>query len=221
MNTLTVLAQKRYVAKLLPYLVSGQSFFARFSDKYVETVEGSWLNSPLAPFDAVTQQFLQPVRPATTSIRAFYRYPPSRRNRAFKTLVSRQKTGWTMDPSNEALFDARFVFIGMRDTGLRLVYSFDSERIDLNVLFSALWNPVLLTNPGTGIGPVTVRFAKSIPPETSTLRFVLHIGSCPEVLVYAPRHRIRDVFALAVKRANFKPQFAQALNQTPGRKHAA
>jgi len=137
-------------------------------------------------------------------------------------LVSKQKSGWILDPSKDALFDARFVFIGMRDTGLRLVYSFDSEQADLDVLFSALWNPNGLANPGTTIGPVAVRYAKSIPPETSTLRFVLDIrSSYPAVLVYAPRQRIADVFALAVKHANFIPQFVRALNHAYGRKNVA
>ena len=122
----------------------------------------------------------------------------------------------------DTLFDARFVFIGMRDTGLRLVYSFDSEQADLAGLFGAFWNPQVLVNPGTTIGPVAVRYAKSIPPNTSALRFVLNIGtSSPGVLVYAPRERITDVFALAVKHANFTPQFVRGLNHTYGRKHAA
>jgi hypothetical protein len=185
-------------------------------------VEGGWLNSPLAPFDIITQQFLRPVRSATTSIRAFNRNPPSRGNRAFKALVSKQKSGWILDPSKDALFDARFVFIGMRDTGLRLVYSFDSGKADLAGLFSALWNPLVLANPGTAIGPVTVRYAKSIPPDTSTLRFVLDIRtSYPSVFIYAPRERVTDVFALAVKHANFTPQMVRGLNHTYGRKHAA
>ena len=185
-------------------------------------VEGGWLNSPLAPFDSITDQFLRCVRPATTSIRGFYRNPPSRRNRAFNALVSRQKLAWVLDHSKDALFDARFVFIGMRDTGLRLVYSFDSAQVDLGALLSALWNPQVLTNPGTTIGPVTVRYARSIPPGDSTLRFVFDIQtSYPSVLVYAPRERIADVFALAVKHANFIPQFVRGLNHTYGRKHAA
>jgi len=210
------------VTGVTPCLHSGQSFIAAFSDVTVEMVEGGWLNSPLAPFDNITQQFLRPVRPATTSIRAFYLNPPSRRNRAFMALVSKQKLAWVLDHSRDTLFDARFVFKGMRDTGLRLVYSFDSDQADLAGLFGALWNPQVLLNPGTNIGPVTVRFAKSIPPGTSTLRFVLDIrSSYPGVLVYAPRERITDVFALAVKHANFIPPLMRGLNHTYGRKRAA
>ncbi len=110
----------------------------------------------------------------------------------------------------------------MRDTGLRLVYSFDSDRVDLAGLFGALWNPEVLGNPGSTVGPVIVRYAKSIPPDTSTVRFVLDIRlSYPNMLVYAPRERITDVFALAVKRANFIPGIVRALNHSYGRKHAA
>ena len=219
---LDTIVQKRYVTALTPYLRSGQSFTAKFSNEQVEMVKGGWLNSPLAPFDSITQQFLSPVRAATTLIRAFYRNPPSRRNRAFTALVSRQRLAWVLDHSRDALFDARFVFIGMRDTGLRLVYSFDSAQVDLAGLLSALWNPQVLTNPGTTIGPVTVRYAKSIPANTSTLRFVFDIQtSYPDVLVYAPRERITNVFALAVKHANFIPQLVRGLDHTYGRKPAA
>jgi hypothetical protein len=221
MNGLNAFTQKRYVAALTPYLRSGRSFTARFSDKAVEVVEGGWLNSPLAPFDSITQQFLRPVQSATTSIRAFYRYYPSRRNRAFKALVTKKPDAWTMDPSNEKLFNARFVFIGMRDSGLRLVYSFDSDQVDLAKLFGALWNPQFLLNPATTIGPVTVRYAKSIPPDTSTVRFVLNITSSdPDVLIYAPRERIARVFAIAVKHAKFIPPLARGLSYTYGRKQA-
>jgi hypothetical protein len=110
----------------------------------------------------------------------------------------------------------------MRDTGLRLVYSFDSDQADLAGWFGALWNPQFLGNPGTTIGPVAVRYAKSMPPDTSALRFVLNIGSSsPSVLVYAPRERTTGVFALAVKHANFIPQLARGLTHTYGRKHSA
>jgi hypothetical protein len=110
----------------------------------------------------------------------------------------------------------------MRDTGLRLVYSFDPDQVDLAGLFSALWNPQILANPGTTIGPVTVRYAKSIPPNTSTLRFVLDIGtSSPSLLIYAPREQITDAFALAVKHANFTPQLVRGLNHTYGWKRTA
>ena len=222
MKRLNTFTQKRYVTALTPHLRSGQSFVAEFSDEQVEMVEGGWLNSPLAPFDSITQQFLRPVRSATTLVRAFYRNPPSRRNRAFEALVSKQRLAWVLDHSRDALFDARFVFIGMRDTGLRLVYSFDSDQADLAGLFGALWNPQFLVNPGTTIGPVTVRYAKSIPPDTSTLRFVFDIRtSYPDVLVYAPSERITDVFALAVKYANFTPPLVRGLHHTYGRKHAA
>jgi hypothetical protein len=221
MNGLDAFTQKRYVAAATPYLRSGRSFIARFSDKEVEMVKGGWLNSPLAPFDSITEQFLRPVQSATTSIRAFYRYHPSRRNRAFKALVSKRTDAWTMDPSNEKLFDARFVFIGMRDSGLRLVYSFDSDQVDLAKLFGALWNPQILLNPGTAIGPVIVRYAKSVPPDTSTVRFVLNIAnSYPDLLVYAPRERIARAFAIAVKHAKFIPPLARGLSFTYGRKHA-
>ena len=222
MKHLSPLTQKRFVAALAPRLRSLQFFFADFSDKHVEVVEGGWLNSPLAPWESMTRQFLGPVRTATTSIRAFYRNPPSRRNRVFKALVSKDKSGWTMDPSNKDLFDARFVFLGMRDSGLRLVYSFDSKKVDLGALFSALWNPHGLANPGTAVGPVIVRYAKSIPPESSTLRFVLNIGSSrPCVLVYAPRRRISSVFALAVKHANFIPPLIRSLDHSYGQKQVA
>ena len=222
MKHLSVFTQKRYVAALTPHLAGAQSFTAEFSDKTVEMVPGGWLNSPLAPFDSITERFLVPVRPATTSIRAFYFNPPSRRNKAFKALVFSQESGWVLDHTNEALFDARFVFIGMRDTGLRLVYSFDSEQVDLGELFSALWNPNGMANPGTVVGPATVRYAKSIPPKTSIIRFVFEIRSShPALLVYAPRQRVSKVFALAVKHANFIPQFIRSLDHSYGRKRVA
>jgi hypothetical protein len=222
MKHINSLTQKKYVTAVTPYLNSGQSFTAEFSNVEVAMVEGGWLNSPLAPFDTITQQFLRPVRPATTSIRAFQRNPPSRRNRAFTALISKRKTAWILDHSSETLFDARFVFTSMRDAGLRLVYSFDSDQADLPGLFGALWNPQILVNPGTTIGSATARYARSIPPDTSTLRFVLDIRtSYPSVLVYAPRKRITEIFALAIKHANFVPQLMQGLNHTYGRKLTA
>jgi hypothetical protein len=66
MKRLDTFAQRRYVTALTPCLRSGQSFTAEFSNDQVEMVKGGWLNSPHAPFDSITQQFLRPVRPAAT-----------------------------------------------------------------------------------------------------------------------------------------------------------
>lgn len=93
----------------------------------------------------------------------------------------------------------------MRDTALRFVYSFDSRKIDLATLFGALWNPAVLTNPATAIGATAVRHAKDIPRGSSTIRFVVHCDSygAPEVLIYASKDRIVDLFSFATEHIQF------------------
>jgi len=93
---------------------------------------------------------------------------------------------------------------GMRDLGLRLVYSFDSSRLDLPQLLSALWNPQVLANPATKIGPSAVRYAKDIPAGSSMVRFVLEPGDYqPDVLLYFAPDRILNIFKLATEHCNF------------------
>ncbi len=181
------------------------------------------LNGPFPEYNEVTQHFMRPIRPVIESIRAFplrYLYP-ARGNAAFQTLLKRTGRGSAFDHSKDEVFDARFVFRGIVDTGCRLVYSFESRKTDLGQWLSNLWNPQVLTNPATSIGKSTVRYAKDFSRQPHQLRFVPQNGFAyenPHVLIYAPRERIIELFRLATKYANFTRHFRRGIVQTYGRR---
>jgi hypothetical protein len=199
-------ARKRFVRALKPQLLERQMFGAEFSDYRAARMEAGKvvMNPPFAGFDDITRQFLALVRPAVQTIRAFRRNPPSPRHRKYSRLLTSRGRALCADHSKAELFDATYVFEAMRDTGLRFVYSFTSRQVDLAALFSSLWNPYVLTNPATGIGPATVRYAKAIPTPSSTLRFVMSRDSySPSVFVYAPKDRIVELFGFATEHMQF------------------
>jgi hypothetical protein len=111
----------------------------------------------------------------------------------------------------------------MRDTGLRLVYSVDSRKLDLAAWCEALWNVQVFGNPATLIGPAAVRHAKKIPDGSPTLRFIIDPGGgydCPIILIFAPRSRIVELFSFAVDHANMTKHFSRGLMKGYGRRKA-
>jgi hypothetical protein len=232
MRPLDPYTRNRYIRALTPHLLARQCFTANLSGwfpvgvekgKAIYENENLVLKGPFPEYGEVSQHFLLPVRDALECIRAFpFRYLyPARRNSAFQASVKRAGRGCVFDHSRDEAFDARFVFRGIVDTGCRLVYSFDSRKVDLPHWLSRLWDPQVLTNPATAIGESSVRYAKDFSGRKSHLRFVPQDSSpyeFPHVLIYAPPERIVELFRLATKCACFRPQLQRGLTQTYGRK---
>lgn len=207
MKRINPAARKRFVQALTPHLLARQSFLAAFSDyRAAKVVAGKVvMNPPFTGFDDIARQFLGVVKPAVQTIRAFRRNPPSSRYRKYSSLLKSRGQALLADHTSDEFFDAAFVFNAMRDTGLRFVYSIDSRKVDLAMLFGALWNPAVLLNPATAIGATTVRHAKDMPGGDSTIRFVMHRDSigAPDVFIYAPKDRIVELFKFATEHIQF------------------
>jgi hypothetical protein len=206
----------KYVAALRPHLLERQAFTAVFSDyQAASIIDGTMvLNEPFSEYDHITSRFLAPVRPAVQSVRGFARFLSTKRNRRFEALIDKKGRGnvFKFDHSSDVLFDARQVLAGMTDTGLRLVFSFDSSRADLPLLLSALWNPQVLANPATKIGASAVRHAKDIPGGSPVIRFIMTPGAYqPEVLIYGAPDRITGIFRLATRHSHFTRQVVRGL----------
>jgi hypothetical protein len=205
--------RKKYAAKLRPIVASRQAIYCRFWDSAATDVNLPW-------HDNITNTFLNPIRPAVESVRGFLRFPEERRNRTFEKLFAERDGSWFLDHTRDEAFDSRFVCRGLSDTGLRLVYSCDSTKVDLAILFGALWDVEVLDNPATAIGKTAVAYAKQIPKRSSTLRFafsLLAYDEPPSILIYASRERILEVFSLALSHTNVSRHFRRNLTAIYGK----
>lgn len=224
MKALDTNTRNRYVRALTPHLLERQCFYASLSNWQPARIikRQVVLKGPFPEYAELSQHFLLPVRPALESIRAFpFRYLyPVRQHVRFNGLLKRTRDGCLFDHSADEAFDARFVFRGVVETGCRLVYSFDSRKLDLAQWLSRLWDPQVLTNPATALGKSTVRYAKDFSGREDLLRFVPQDSSpyeLPHVLIYAPRERIIEIFRLTTKCGSFTPHLRSGLTQTCGR----
>jgi hypothetical protein len=231
MKSISPTVRIKFIRALTPHLLARQCFTAKLSDWSPAKIQNGKavfengklvLNGPFPEYDDVTEHFMLPIRPAIESIRAFplhFAYP-KRRNATFERLVKQVGRGWNFDHLSDEAFDARCVFQGVSNTGFRLVYSFDSRKLDMAAWLKRLWDPQVLTNPATVLGKTAVHYAKKFSGQSHVLRFVPRNGYAyedPHVLIYASRERIVELFILAAKRANFTRPLRRGLTLTYGR----